>query len=79
VDDMAGPPISARPHTQVWVLPSSSGRAAMTQEAREGPYVELGHRQVLTLVHFSAQRKPCLTQNTPEIPRNIPKPLLSTP
>ena len=30
--------------TEVWVLPSSSGRAAMTREAREGPYVELGRR-----------------------------------
>ena len=28
--------------TEVWVLPSSSGRAAMTKQAREGPYVELG-------------------------------------
>lgn len=30
--------------TEVWVLPSSSGRAAMTKEAREGPYVELGKK-----------------------------------
>ena len=30
--------------TEVWVLPSSSGRAAMTREAREGPYVALGAR-----------------------------------
>lgn len=30
--------------TEVWVLPSSSGRAAMTKEAREWPYVELGDR-----------------------------------
>ena len=42
--------ISGRPHTQVWVLPSSSGRAAMTREAREGPYVELGQR--LAPVHW---------------------------
>ena len=30
--------------TEVWVLPSSSGRAAMTKQAREGPYIELGVR-----------------------------------
>ena len=30
--------------TEGWVLPSSSGRAAMTKQAREGPYVELGLR-----------------------------------
>ena len=30
--------------TEVWVLPSSSGRAAMTREARETPYLELGAR-----------------------------------
>ena len=30
--------------TEVWVMPSSSGRAAMTREAREGPWVELGAR-----------------------------------
>ena len=30
--------------TEVWVLPSSSGRAVMTKEAREGPYLELGER-----------------------------------
>ena len=30
--------------TEVWVMPSSSGRAAMTREAREGPWVELGTR-----------------------------------
>jgi G:T/U-mismatch repair DNA glycosylase len=29
---------------EVWVLPSSSGRAAMTAAAREGPYVALGAR-----------------------------------
>ena len=30
--------------TEVWVLPSSSGRAAMTTAAREEPYVRLGER-----------------------------------
>lgn len=30
--------------TEVWVLPSSSGRAVMTKEAREAPYVALGLR-----------------------------------
>ena len=30
--------------TEVWVLPSSSGRAAMTVEARMGPYLALGRR-----------------------------------
>jgi TDG/mug DNA glycosylase family protein len=29
---------------EVWVLPSSSGRAVMTHEEREGPYRELGAR-----------------------------------
>jgi TDG/mug DNA glycosylase family protein len=30
--------------TEVWVLPSSSGRAVMTKQEREEPYVELGRR-----------------------------------
>ena len=30
--------------SEVWVLPSSSGRAAMTREEREGPYRQLGAR-----------------------------------
>lgn len=30
--------------TEVWVLPSSSGRAVMSAQEREGPYMELGKR-----------------------------------
>ena len=32
------------PSTEVFVLPSSSGRAVMTADERQGPYVELGRR-----------------------------------
>jgi len=30
--------------SEIWVLPSSSGRAAMTNERREAPYIALGER-----------------------------------
>lgn len=33
--------------SEVWVLPSSSGRAVMTKEEREGPYQALGQRVAL--------------------------------
>lgn len=36
----AGWPLCPK-HTRVWVLPSPSGRAAMTSEARQGPYLAI--------------------------------------
>jgi TDG/mug DNA glycosylase family protein len=39
-----GWPLPAAARCEVWVLPSSSGRAVMTHEEREGPYRELGAR-----------------------------------
>ena len=38
--------------TQVWVLPSSSGRAVMTKAEREGPYRELA--EVLTALRSTS-------------------------
>lgn len=39
--DVPLPPTWPFPHCQVWVLPSSSGRAAMTHEQRFTPYKQL--------------------------------------
>jgi len=44
VQDVRPPGWPLPASTEVWVLPSSSGRAVMTAEQRQGPYMELGRR-----------------------------------